>query len=120
MTKLRAASLTTLGTSGSVQSVFEIVEMFCGLLVQKSINNFVRVFKTKYIENPLEPEQTFGAITPHFGSQSTEIQGSQRDKSISQQSYIYKNGSRNILQTYFFARKRYRFSREPTFAVISV
>lgn len=70
MAKLRAASLTTLGTSGSVPSVFEIVELFCGLLVQKSINNFIRVFKTKYIENPLEP----GYVPSRFGFSSQIVQ----------------------------------------------
>ena len=70
MTKLRAASLTTLGTSGSVPCVSEIVELFSGLLVQKSINNFIRVFKTKYIENPLEP----GYVPSRFDFSSQLVQ----------------------------------------------
>lgn len=55
MTNRSAMSLVTELSSVSSPSISEIVNLFSGLHEQRGINNFVRVFKTKYSDNPLMP-----------------------------------------------------------------
>ena len=63
MVKLSARSLITEVTAGSLPSISEIVQLFSGLQVRRNITNFFRVFKTKYIDTPLEP----GYFPSRFG-----------------------------------------------------
>ena len=53
MANRSAVSLVTELSSVSRPSISEIVNLFSGLHEQRSINNFVRVFKTTYSDNPL-------------------------------------------------------------------